>query len=119
MTEADVIEQMVEYQDILLNGVQVFFTVVSAYVVAVWVFLRHAGFGLRLFSFFFLTARFFFLQRVGRTTSAVSEFLIAANDPQHAPLLCFPPNPPGFVSWFAGRTVGLGGFKGPLQIPFF
>lgn len=64
MTEADVIEQMVEYQDILLNGVQVFFTMVSAYVVAVWVFLRHAGFGLRLFSFFFLTLVLAFLGRV-------------------------------------------------------
>jgi len=64
MTEAEVIEQMVEYQNILLNGVGVFFTMVSAYVVAIWVFLRHAGFGLRLFSFFFLTLVLAFLGRV-------------------------------------------------------
>ena len=64
MTEADVIEQMVEYQNILLNGVQVFFTVVSAYVVAVWVFLRHSGLGLRIFSFFFLTLVLAFMGRV-------------------------------------------------------
>ncbi|XBQ15664.1 MAG: hypothetical protein ABL308_11975 [Oceanicaulis sp.] len=64
MTEADVIEQMVEYQNILLLGVSVFFTVISAYVVAVWAFLRHAGFALRAFSFFFLTLTTAFLARV-------------------------------------------------------
>lgn len=64
MTEADIIEQMVEYQNILLLGVSVFFTIISAYVVAVWAFLRHAGFGLRAFSFFFLTLVTAFLGRV-------------------------------------------------------
>ncbi|MGJ3233111.1 MAG: hypothetical protein ACFE0P_15080 [Oceanicaulis sp.] len=64
MTEADVIEQMVEYQNILLLGVSVFFTVISAYVVAIWAFLRHAGVALRLFSFFFLTLTTAFLGRV-------------------------------------------------------
>ncbi len=64
MTEADVIEQMVEYQNILLMGVSVFFTVISAYVVAIWAFLRKAGFWLRLFSFFFLSFVLAFLARI-------------------------------------------------------
>lgn len=65
MTEADVIEQMVEYQNILLMGVSVFFTVISAYVVAIWAFLRKAGFWLRAFSFFFLSFVLLFLGRIG------------------------------------------------------
>jgi hypothetical protein len=64
MSEADVIENMVEYQNILLLGVSVFFTVISAYVVAIWAFLRHAGLALRAFSFFFLTLVTAFLGRV-------------------------------------------------------
>ncbi|MEO1038187.1 MAG: hypothetical protein AAFX09_01480 [Pseudomonadota bacterium] len=64
MSEADVIEQMVEYLNVLLVGVSVFFTVVSAYVVAIWVFLRHAGFALRAFSFLFLTFVLAFLIRI-------------------------------------------------------
>jgi len=80
MTEADVIEQMVEYQNILLNGVSVFFTVVSAYVVAVWVFLRHAGFALRLFSFFFLTLVLAFLGRVAYGSQQIHDGFIATLD---------------------------------------
>lgn len=77
MTEADVIEQMVEYQNILLLGVSVFFTVISAYVVAVWAFLRHAGFGLRAFSFFFLTLIVAFLVRVAYGSQQIHDGFIA------------------------------------------
>lgn len=77
MTEADIIEQMVEYQNILLLGVQVFFTIISAYVVAIWVFLRHAGIGLRLFSFFFLTLVLVFLARIAIGSSQVHNGFIA------------------------------------------
>lgn len=77
MTEADVIEQMVEYQNILLLGVSVFFTVISAYVVAVWAFLRHAGFGLRAFSFFFLTLITAFLVRVAYGSQQIHDGFIA------------------------------------------
>jgi hypothetical protein len=41
----------------------VFVTLISAYVVAIWAFLRHAGLGLRIFSFFFLTLVTGFLGR--------------------------------------------------------
>ena len=56
MTEAEVFEQMVEYQMITLTGLSVFVTLISAYIVAIWAFLRHAGFGLRAFTFFFLSS---------------------------------------------------------------
>lgn len=77
MSEADVIEQMVEYQNILLLGVSVFFTVISAYVVAVWAFLRHAGFGLRVFSFFFLTLVVAFLARVAHGSQQIHDGFVA------------------------------------------
>ena len=76
MTEADVIEQMVEYQNILLLGVSVFFTVISAYVVAIWAFLRHAGFALRAFSFFFLTLIIAFLGRVAYGSQLIHDGFI-------------------------------------------
>ena len=77
MSEADVIEQMVEYQNILLLGVSVFFTIISAYVVAVWAFLRHAGLGLRAFCFFFLTLVTAFLGRVAYGSQQVHDGLVA------------------------------------------
>jgi hypothetical protein len=77
MTEADIIEQMVEYQNILLLGVSVFFTVISAYVVAVWAFLRDAGFGLRAFSFFFLTLIVAFLVRVAYGSQQIHDGFVA------------------------------------------
>ena len=61
MTEAEVFEQMVEYQMITLTGLSVFVTLISAYIVAIWAFLRHAGLGLRVFTFFFLTVVIAFL----------------------------------------------------------
>lgn len=76
MTEADVIEQMVEYQNILLLGVSVFFTVVSAYIVAAWAFLRHAGLALRAFSFFFLTLVTAFLGRVAYGSQLIHDGFI-------------------------------------------
>jgi len=77
MSEADVIEQMVEYQSILLMGVSVFFTVISAYVVAVWAFLRHAGFGLRVFAYFFLSLVTAFLVRVAYGSQQIHDGFIA------------------------------------------
>ncbi|MFW6300851.1 MAG: hypothetical protein ACOC20_08025, partial [Oceanicaulis sp.] len=77
MSEADVIENMVEYQNILLVGVSVFFTVISAYVVAIWAFLRHAGIGLRAFSFFFLTLTVALLARVAYGSQQIHDGFIA------------------------------------------
>lgn len=55
MYEADVIEQMVEFMNVLLMGVSVFFAVVSAYVVGLYAFLGRASLVLRVFGFAFLT----------------------------------------------------------------
>jgi len=55
MTEGEVIEQLVEYTGVLLTGVPVFFTVVSAFIVGLWAFLHRAGFILRVTAFLFFT----------------------------------------------------------------
>ncbi len=55
MSEGEVIEQLVEYTGILLTGVSVFFTVVSAYIVGLYAFLYKAGVVLRLTAFLFFT----------------------------------------------------------------
>lgn len=61
MTEADVIEQLIEFMNVLMLGVSVFFTIVSAYIVALYAFLARAGGILRLFAFAFFSAAIAFL----------------------------------------------------------
>lgn len=61
MTEAEIIEQLVEYQSILLLGVSVFFTIVSAYMVSLYTFLARAHFVARFFAFLFLSMTVVFL----------------------------------------------------------
>ncbi len=55
MNEADITEQMVMMMDLTLSGVSVFFSIVSAYIVALFYFLRRAPFGLKLTAFIFFT----------------------------------------------------------------
>lgn len=76
MTEADVITQMVEYQNILLMGVSVFFTIISAYLVAIWAFLRRASLNMRAFSFFFLSLIIAFLGRLGYGSALIHDGLV-------------------------------------------
>jgi hypothetical protein len=61
MSEGEIIEQLVEYQSILLLGVSVFITIVSAYMVSLYTFLAQAPFLARFFAFAFLTITFAFL----------------------------------------------------------
>jgi hypothetical protein len=61
MTEADVIEQLVEFQNVLLFGVSIFVTLISAYVVALYAFLDEAGIALKFFALAFLTLVLVFL----------------------------------------------------------
>jgi hypothetical protein len=61
LAEADVIEQLVEFQNVLLFGVSIFFTMISAYLVALYAFLDEAGFALKFFAFLFLTLMLAFL----------------------------------------------------------
>jgi hypothetical protein len=55
MTEGEVVEQLVAFTDILLNGVALIFSVVSAYVVALNYFIGSSNFLARLASFAFIT----------------------------------------------------------------
>lgn len=55
MSEGEVMEQLVEFTSILLMGVSVIFTIVSAYVVALNYFIGEANFMARLASFAFMT----------------------------------------------------------------
>jgi hypothetical protein len=55
MTEGDVLQDLVEFTNILLAGVSLIFSVVSAYVVALNYFIGSANFAARLGSFAFIT----------------------------------------------------------------
>jgi hypothetical protein len=55
MSEGDVVQQLVEFTNILLAGVGLIFSIVSAYVVALNYFIGEANFIARLSSFFFMT----------------------------------------------------------------
>ncbi|MGE3250254.1 MAG: hypothetical protein AB7J28_09105 [Hyphomonadaceae bacterium] len=55
MTEAEVVEQLVEFTNILLAGVSVLFTVVSAYIAALNYFIGTANFTARAGAFAFVT----------------------------------------------------------------
>jgi hypothetical protein len=55
MSEAEVVEQLVEFTNILLAGVGVFFTVVSAYIAALNYFIGGASFIARTLAFLFIT----------------------------------------------------------------
>ncbi len=55
MTEAEVVEQLVEFTNIVLVGVSLIFSVVSAYIVALNYFIGSANLLARLGSFAFIT----------------------------------------------------------------
>lgn len=55
MTESEIVEQAVEYMTLLLLGVSLIFTVVSAYIVALNYFVGEALFSARLGAFAFIS----------------------------------------------------------------
>lgn len=55
MTEGEVVEQLVNFTSILLVGVSVIFSIISAYVVALNYFIGEANLAARLAAFAFLT----------------------------------------------------------------
>ncbi len=61
MNEAEITEQMVLMMDLTLAGVSVLFSIVSAYIVALYFFLRDAPFGLKLIAFVLFSLTFAFL----------------------------------------------------------
>ncbi len=54
MSEAEIVEQLVQFTNLLLAGVSVFFTVISAYVAALNYFIGQAGMLARLAAFAFV-----------------------------------------------------------------
>lgn len=58
MSEADVVQELVEFTNILLAGVSLIFSIVSAYVVALNYFIGSANLAARLASFAFMTLIF-------------------------------------------------------------
>ena len=55
MSEGEVVQQLVEFTNVLLTGVSLIFSIVSAYVVALNYFIGSANFLARLGSFAFMT----------------------------------------------------------------
>ncbi|MBI1366522.1 MAG: hypothetical protein GC153_11285 [Alphaproteobacteria bacterium] len=61
MGEADITEQIVMMMDLTLAGISVFFSIVSAYIVALFYFLHRAPLGFRLVAFVFFSLTLLFL----------------------------------------------------------
>ena len=61
MTEAEISNQLLALAGISLSGVSVFFTLFSAYIVALYFFLHRAPFAMRAVVFVFLTLAFLYL----------------------------------------------------------
>lgn len=55
MTEADILPLMIEYMNVFLGGVSVFFAIVSTYIAGLYYFIRRASWPIRLISFTVLT----------------------------------------------------------------
>lgn len=77
MTEAEVFEQLVQFTNLLLAGVGVFFTVISAYVAALNYFIGGASFLARLAAFLFVTFVLAMLASVMWGAQALQDGLIA------------------------------------------
>jgi hypothetical protein len=61
MTEAEISNQLLALSGIAFSGVSVFFTLFSAYIVALYFFLHRAPFAMRAIVFLFLTLAFLYL----------------------------------------------------------
>lgn len=78
MSEGEVMEQLVEYMNVLLLGVSVFFTIVSAYVVALYAFLARSGFVMKMFAFLFFTLTVAFLLNFFKGAQVIHRGLLDA-----------------------------------------
>jgi hypothetical protein len=88
VTEADILEQLVEFQNVLLFGVSIFVTLVSAYIVALYAFLDEAGIVLKVFACGFMTLVLVFLATFFWGSSQLQMGLVnalAAIEPQLSP----------------------------------
>lgn len=77
MTEGEVVEQLVEFTSVLLIGVSLIFTIVSAYVVALNYFIGEANLMARFSSFMFVSLVLFLLIAVMMGAQSTHDGLIA------------------------------------------
>jgi hypothetical protein len=66
MSEAEITNQLLALSGLALSGLSVFFTLFSAYIVALYFFLHQAPLTLRVAVFAFLTLSFFYLAAFAR-----------------------------------------------------
>ena len=77
MSEGEVVEQLVEFTNILMVAVSLIFSIVSAYIVALNYFIGSANFAARLGSFLFITLILALLVATMMGASATHAGLIA------------------------------------------
>ena len=78
MTFGELTQGRIDVVAFVLSLFSVFFTIVSAYIAALYFFLGASGLGLRLLAFFVLTVSFLFLGGLAFTVSDLIEVIIAA-----------------------------------------
>jgi hypothetical protein len=78
MTEADITGQLVQMMDMTINGTGLFFSMISAYIVAIFFFLHRAPVIMKLVGFLFFSLAAAFLMLFMRGTFDHSHALQAA-----------------------------------------
>lgn len=78
ITAGELVQGRIDVVGFILSLFSMFFTIVSAYIAALYFFLGAAGLGLRLLAFFVLTVSFLFLGGLAFTVSDLIEVIIAA-----------------------------------------
>lgn len=73
MTEAEILSIRNDLTDIVLSVVSVSFGMISAYIVALWLALKHAPFALRALAFFVFTCALAFM---GALTTGLNDLLL-------------------------------------------
>jgi hypothetical protein len=77
MTEAETLNRLIDYSELALNGIGVFFSVISAYAVGLYYFINRAAFVVRLAAFVFFSVTLFILSLVFWGASQVQGALVA------------------------------------------
>ena len=76
MTEADILNRLIDYSALTLNGIGVFFTVISAYAAGLYYFINRAAFIGRLAAFVFFSVILLILSLVFLGASQVQVALV-------------------------------------------
>jgi len=88
MTEADILNRLIDYSALTLNGIGVFFTVISAYAAGLYYFINRAAFIGRLAAFVFFSVILIILSLVFVGASQIQAALVQslANLAQQGPV---------------------------------